>query len=171
MEPLANPLEGPRRGASEPPMPMRSTLFTSESVSMGHPDKLADQISDSILDAMLEKDPFARVACETLVTTGLAVIAGEVTCDGYVEIPDVVRQVAVDVGYDDPAKGFDGRSAGVVVAHGQGLGLAARRSQPAAPALRRQNLFRRRCRSRRRSFVALTWRPRGPRNEGSKRCA
>ena len=94
----------------------RNHLFTSESVSMGHPDKLADQISDAILDSMLAVDPNARVACETMVSTGLCVVAGEVTCNGYVEIRDVVRQTVLDVGYDDAAKGFDGNSCAVLVA-------------------------------------------------------
>ncbi|HDH98662.1 MAG TPA: methionine adenosyltransferase, partial [Deltaproteobacteria bacterium] len=70
---------------------MRNFLFTSESVTEGHPDKVADQISDAILDAILDKDPYARVACETLVTTGLALIAGEITTDCYVDMPQVVR--------------------------------------------------------------------------------
>ncbi|MFZ9692273.1 MAG: S-adenosylmethionine synthetase N-terminal domain-containing protein, partial [Phycisphaerales bacterium] len=73
-------------------MPANRHLFTSESVSMGHPDKLADQISDAVLDAMLKVDPRSRVACETLVTTGLAMVAGEVTCGGYVDIPTIVRE-------------------------------------------------------------------------------
>ena len=94
----------------------RSYLFTSESVSMGHPDKMADQISDAILDAMLEQDPHARVACETMVTTGMAVIAGEVTCEGYVDINALVREVVLDIGYDDGDKGFDGRSCAVLIA-------------------------------------------------------
>jgi S-adenosylmethionine synthetase len=94
-------------------------LFTSESVSMGHPDKLADQISDSILDAMLTQDPKSRVACETLVTTGLCVVAGEVTTSGWVDIPGVVRKTVLDAGYDDADKGFDGRSCGVSVALGK----------------------------------------------------
>ena len=93
----------------------RNYLFTSESVSMGHPDKLADQISDAILDAMIAVDPNCRVACETMVTTGMAVIAGEVTCDGYVEISDLVRSVALDIGYDDSRKGLDGNSCAVLV--------------------------------------------------------
>ena len=96
-------------------MPPRTTLFTSESVSMGHPDKMADQISDAVLDAMLKEDPRSRVACETMVSTGFAVIAGEVTCDGYVEIPQLVRQVVLDIGYDDGAKGFNGNSCAVMV--------------------------------------------------------
>jgi S-adenosylmethionine synthetase len=93
--------------------------FTSESVSIGHPDKLADQISDAILDAMVREDPRSRVACETLVTTGMAVIAGEVTCDGYVEIPRIVRETVLDVGYDCASKGFDGNSCAVLVSLGQ----------------------------------------------------
>ena len=97
-------------------MTNRNHLFTSESVSVGHPDKLADQISDAILDSMLTVDPQARVACETMVSTGLCVIAGEVTCDGYVEIRDVVRKTVLDVGYDDAAKGIDGNSCAVLVA-------------------------------------------------------
>jgi len=96
-------------------MSRRPYLFTSESVSMGHPDKMADQISDAILDAMIREDPDSRVACETLVTTGLAVIAGEITCAGYVEIPGVVRKTVLDIGYDDGAKGFNGESCAVLV--------------------------------------------------------
>ncbi len=86
---------------------------------MGHPDKLADQISDAILDAMLQADPRSRVACETLVTTGLAVVAGEVTCNGYVDIPAIVRETVLAAGYDDAAKGFDGKSCGVSVCIGR----------------------------------------------------
>jgi len=100
-------------------MPARTYLFTSESVSMGHPDKLADQISDAVLDAMLTADPHSRVACETLVTTGLAVVAGEVTCNGYVDIPEIVRKTVLAAGYDDARKGFDGKSCGVSVAIGR----------------------------------------------------
>jgi S-adenosylmethionine synthetase len=82
---------------------------------MGHPDKMADQISDAILDAMLAVDPKSRVACETMITTGLVVVAGEVTCDGYVDIPAVVRKTVLDIGYDDGAKGFDGNACAVMV--------------------------------------------------------
>ncbi|MCH2160440.1 MAG: methionine adenosyltransferase [Phycisphaerales bacterium] len=96
-------------------MPDRTYFFTSESVSMGHPDKLADQISDAILDEMLRVDPNCRVACETMVTTGMAVIAGEVTCNGYVEIPRIVRDITKEIGYDDGAKGLDGDSCAVLV--------------------------------------------------------
>lgn len=97
-------------------MPIQSHLFTSESVSVGHPDKLADQISDAILDSMLKIDPGARVACETMVSTGLCVVAGEVTCNGYVEIRDIVRKTALSVGYDCASKGFDGNSCAILVA-------------------------------------------------------
>ena len=82
-------------------------LFTSESVTEGHPDKIADQISDAVLDAMLDQDKTSRVACETMVTTGLAVVAGEITTKAYVEIPKLVRSVIKDIGYDDAAYGFD----------------------------------------------------------------
>jgi len=91
-------------------------LFTSESVSVGHPDKLADQISDAILDKLLEQDPKSRVAVETLLTRGLAVIAGEVTTQGYVEIPDVVRAAIRDAGYTKVEYGFDGDTTGVLIA-------------------------------------------------------
>ena len=90
--------------------------FTSESVTEGHPDKMADQISDAILDAMLGEDPESRVACETLVTTGLVVVAGEVTCDGWVDIPSPVRDTNKGIGYDNEDYGFDGATCGVMVA-------------------------------------------------------
>ncbi len=98
---------------------MGHRLFTSESVTEGHPDKIADQISDSVLDAMLGQDPASRVAVETLVTTGLVVVAGEVTTESYVEIPRIVRDKVLEIGYDSSAKGFDGASCGVQVAIGQ----------------------------------------------------
>jgi S-adenosylmethionine synthetase len=94
-------------------------LFTSESVTEGHPDKICDQISDSILDAMLEQDARARVAIETLVTTGLVHVAGEVTTEGYVDIPSIVRRTVTGIGYDSSVKGFDGDSCGVSVSIGQ----------------------------------------------------
>ena len=94
-------------------------LFTSESVTEGHPDKVCDQISDAILDAMLEQDPAARVAVETMVTTGLVHVAGEVTTSAYVEIPQVVRQVVRAIGYTSSAIGFDGDSCGISVSIGQ----------------------------------------------------
>ena len=93
-------------------------LFTSESVTEGHPDKIADQISDSVLDAMLALDPSSRVAVETLLTTGLVVVAGEVTTAGYVDIKKEVRERILEIGYDSSQKGFDGRSCGVMVAIG-----------------------------------------------------
>ena len=91
-------------------------LFTSESVSEGHPDKLADQISDSILDEMLRQDKRSRVAVETLLTRGLAVVAGEVSTEGYVEIADVVRDRINEVGYTHTDVGFDGNTTGVLIA-------------------------------------------------------
>ena len=94
---------------------MSKWTFTSESVTEGHPDKMADQISDAILDAMLTQDPNSRVACETLVTTGLAVIAGEVTTSGYVDIPRIVRDTIKEIGYDREAYGYDGETVGVIV--------------------------------------------------------
>ncbi len=97
---------------------MSARLFTSESVTEGHPDKICDQISDSILDAMLGQDPHARVAVETLVTTGLVHVAGEVSTIGYVEIPALVRKTILEVGYDGSEKGFDGRTCGVSVSIG-----------------------------------------------------
>ncbi|MCZ6836743.1 MAG: methionine adenosyltransferase, partial [Planctomycetota bacterium] len=93
----------------------RTYLFTSESVSMGHPDKMADQISDAVLDAMLTVDPKSRVACETMITTGMAVIAGEVTCDGYVDIAKTVRDTVREIGYTDGRMGFDADSCAVLV--------------------------------------------------------
>ena len=89
--------------------------FTSESVTEGHPDKIADQISDSVLDAILEADPVGRVACETLVTTGLAMVAGEITTEAYVDIPKIVRNTIVGIGYDRESFGFDGNTCGVIV--------------------------------------------------------
>ena len=85
----------------------RGHLFTSESVTMGHPDKVADQISDAVLDAMISQDPNSRVACETMVTTGMAIVAGEVTTNAYVDIPGVIRKTIKEIGYIDPAIGFD----------------------------------------------------------------
>ena len=98
----------------EPPVSTRYT-FTSESVTEGHPDKMADQISDSVLDALLAEDPESRVACETLLTTGLVLVAGEITTTTYVDIPKLVRSTVLDIGYDDDAYGIDGRTCGVIV--------------------------------------------------------
>lgn len=97
-------------------MTQKYTLFTSESVTEGHPDKIADQISDSILDAILEQDPNARVACETTVTTGLALVAGEITTSAYVDIQKIVRQTVVNIGYNKGEYGYDGNSIAVLTA-------------------------------------------------------
>jgi len=93
-------------------------LFTSESVTEGHPDKIADQISDSVLDALLAQDPLSRVAVETMLTTGLVVVAGEVTTTGWANIPKIVRDRVLAIGYDSSRKGFDGNSCGVTIAIG-----------------------------------------------------
>ncbi len=93
---------------------MNNYLFTSESVSEGHPDKVADQISDAILDAILAQDPYSRVACETLVTTGMALIAGEITTSAWVDMPDVVRQTIKEIGYNSSTMGFDWQSCAVM---------------------------------------------------------
>ncbi|NLP00871.1 MAG: methionine adenosyltransferase [Fibrobacter sp.] len=90
-------------------------FFTSESVSQGHPDKVCDQISDAVLDAMLAQDPDSRVACETLVTTGLVVVAGEITSKAVVDLQDVVRKTITEIGYTDSALGFDANSCGVMI--------------------------------------------------------
>ena len=95
------------------------SVFTSESVSEGHPDKMADQISDAVLDAIIGDDPHARVAVETLVKTGMVVIAGEVRTDTYVDLETIVRQVINDIGYDHSELGFDGNSCAVLNAIGK----------------------------------------------------
>ncbi len=100
-------------------MPMTNFLFTSESVGEGHPDKVADQISDAILDAILAQDKMARVACETLVTTGMAFIAGEITTTAYADFPSIVRQTIKDIGYNDSAMGFDYETCAVLTSIGQ----------------------------------------------------
>ena len=94
---------------------MNTFTFTSESVTEGHPDKMADQVSDAVLDAILAADPKGRVACETLTTTGLVVVAGEITTDAYVDIPKLVRQTVCEIGYDRESYGFDGNTCGVIV--------------------------------------------------------
>jgi S-adenosylmethionine synthetase len=91
-------------------------LFTSESVTEGHPDKIADQISDALLDALIAQDKYSRVACETMVTTGLAIVAGEISSQGYVEIPELVRGVIRDIGYDSAEYGFDSHTCAVMTA-------------------------------------------------------
>jgi len=95
---------------------VNSFTFTSESVTEGHPDKMADQISDAILDELLAQDPMSRVACETMVTTGLALVAGEISTEAYVDIPAVVRRTITRIGYDNESYGFDGNTCGVMVA-------------------------------------------------------
>ena len=95
-------------------MRQSSFLFTSESVTEGHPDKIADQISDGILDAIMAKDKNCRVACETLITTGLAFVAGEISTKAYVEIPDIIRETIKGVGYSDATWGFDHRTCSVL---------------------------------------------------------
>jgi S-adenosylmethionine synthetase len=97
----------------------RSTLFTSESVSEGHPDKMADQISDAILDAILTKDINARVACETMVKTGMVVLAGEITTEAWVDVEEICREVVLDIGYNSSSVGFDGASCAVLNAIGK----------------------------------------------------
>src|SRR5437879_5994913 len=111
--------DGPTRwrglaGAGDSEEDRMPSLFTSESVTEGHPDKLADQVSDSILDAILSKDPLARVACEAAITTGLIIVMGEITTDCYVDIPRIIRQTIRDVGYTRARYGFDAETCGVV---------------------------------------------------------
>jgi S-adenosylmethionine synthetase len=95
---------------------LKNYVFTSESVTEGHPDKMADQISDAVLDAMLTQDPTSRVACETMITTGLVVVAGEITSKAVIDFQEVVRSKIKDIGYDQSEKGFDGNTCGVMVA-------------------------------------------------------
>jgi S-adenosylmethionine synthetase len=103
-----------------------SYLATAECVTEGHPDKLCDQISDAVLDAMLAQDPFARVACEVSVAMGMVIVLGEVTCKGYVEIPEIVRRVIKEAGYTKPEYGFDYRTCGIIVSlKGQSSDIAA----------------------------------------------
>ncbi|MBT2512734.1 methionine adenosyltransferase [Arthrobacter sp. ISL-30] len=109
----------PLHHAEAPGAHSKLRLFTSESVTEGHPDKICDQISDAILDALLAEDPESRVAVETMATTGLVHVAGEVTTDAYVEIPQIVRETILGIGYDSSANGFDGARCGVSVSIGQ----------------------------------------------------
>ena len=94
-------------------------LFTSESVSEGHPDKMADQISDAVLDKVIAKDPACRVACETLTKTGMVVVAGEISTDATIEVEELVRRVVLDIGYDSSEVGFDGNTCAVLNALGK----------------------------------------------------
>ena len=100
-------------------MAMTDFLFTSESVSEGHPDKVADQISDAILDAIIAEDTRARVACETLVKTGMVLVAGEITTSAWVDIEEIVRRTVLEIGYNDSEMGFDGASCAVLNAIGK----------------------------------------------------
>ena len=110
-------------------------LFTSESVSMGHPDKLADQISDGVLDALFAQDPYSRVSCETLVTTGLALVAGEITTRAVIDFQQVVRGVIRDVGYTDDEMGICDRTCSVLVAVGKPKFLHADMVKPGAAVI------------------------------------
>ena len=92
-----------------------SYMLSSESVTEGHPDKMCDQISDAILDTIMTKDPYGRVACETATTTGLVIVMGEITTQTYVDVPEIVREVIRDIGYTRPEYGFDYQSIGVMV--------------------------------------------------------
>lgn len=104
---------------------MSKRLFTSESVTEGHPDKICDAVSDAILDALLESDPMSRVACETLATTGLVMVSGEITTTGYVDIQKVVRDTVREIGYDRAKYGFDCDTCGVINSiHGQSPDVA-----------------------------------------------
>ncbi len=108
-----------KKSNSNPNCDTTNYLFTSESVTMGHPDKVADHISDAILDAMLEQDPNSRVACETMVKTGMVIVAGEITTKAIVDIPTVVRQTIKKIGYDNPELGFDHEGCAVIVSIGK----------------------------------------------------
>ena len=94
-------------------------FFTSESVSMGHPDKMCDQVSDAVLDALLEQDPASRVACETATTTGLVMVLGEITTNAQVDFPALIRSVVADIGYTDSDMGFDAATCAVQIALGK----------------------------------------------------
>src|SRR6516165_11153247 len=107
-------MDGHTRQAGGSTLMTNDYLFTSESVSEGHPDKVADQISDAVLDAILREDVHGRVACETLVKTGVVILAGEVTTSGWVDVEALVRKTVLDIGYNSSEMGFDGASCGVI---------------------------------------------------------
>src|SRR6266850_296662 len=115
---------------------LKDYLFTSESVNEGHPDKVCDQISDAILDAILAEDPDSRVACEALIKTGLVVIAGEITSEARVEFGEIAKQVIRDIGYTTPESGFNCDSCAIVTAHRIGQRLAEARKAGVLPFLR-----------------------------------
>ena len=129
---------------------MSKRLFTSESVTEGHPDKIADQISDAILDSLLRQDPKSRVAVETLITTGQVHVAGEVTTDGYADVMGIVRDTVLEIGYDSSEKGFDGNTCGVSISIGQQSQDIADRSVQPAQLLSRRSVRRLGPRRRRR---------------------
>jgi len=117
---------------------MNKRFFTSESVTEGHPDKICDQISDAVLDAILENDPMARVACETTCTTGMVMVMGEITTDCYVDIPSIARNTVLDIGYNSSDYGFDGNTCAILtsidaqssdIAMGVNLSLEAKRGE------------------------------------------
>jgi len=111
-------------------------IFTSESVTEGHPDKMADQISDAILDALIAKDPHSRVACETFLTSGLCVVGGEIRTEAWVDIPSIVRETICGIGYDRSDGGFDGKACGVLQAIGEqspAIAEAVDRGEPDDP--------------------------------------
>ena len=115
-------------------MSARTYVFTSESVTEGHPDKIADQISDSVLDAVLAEDPKGRVACETLVTTGLVVVAGEISTETYVDVPRLVRDKIADIGYTHHELGLDAETCGVITSiQEQSPDIARASTRPTRP--------------------------------------
>ena len=116
---------------------MARTFFSSESVTEGHPDKICDQISDAVLDAILAQDPNGRVACETCCTTGLVMVMGEITTSCYVDIPKIARQVILDIGYDRAKYGFDGQTCAILTSideQSADIALGVDRSLEANPA-------------------------------------
>jgi S-adenosylmethionine synthetase len=115
------------------------SVFTSESVSEGHPDKIADQISDAVLDAIIAQDKYARVACETMVKTGVAIVSGEITTSAWIDLEDLVRGVINDIGYTSSAVGYDGSTCGII-------NIIGKQSVDIAQGVDRSTLRRPRCR-------------------------